>query len=116
MTLGLFRNVDRRWQHGDNSNGWRLFLALRYNLQLMSWKRTIKLGERDEARERGLGGPKMTWADPTKLSEREIELELSEIAKKIRQAIDSGAQFGELSTRLFRLNAEQRFRKKRSGA
>ena len=58
----------------------------------------------------------MTWADPTKLSEREIELELSEIAKKIRQAIDSGAQFGELSARLFRLNAEQRFRKKRSGA
>jgi hypothetical protein len=57
----------------------------------------------------------MTWADPVKLSEKEIEAELIEIAKKVREAVVKGEQFGELSARLFRLNAEQRFRK-RSGA
>jgi hypothetical protein len=54
----------------------------------------------------------MTWADPVKLSEKEIELELIEIAKKVREAVVKGEQFGELSARLFRLNAEQRFRKR----
>jgi hypothetical protein len=56
----------------------------------------------------------MSWTDPSKLSEKEIEAELIEIAQKVREAVVKGEQFGELSARLFRLNAEQRFRK-RSG-
>lgn len=54
------------------------------------------------------------FADPSKLSDQEIERELGEVAAKVRQAVDRGGHIGELSARLFRLRAEQRFRQ-RSG-
>jgi hypothetical protein len=45
----ILMNDEGHWQHGEASNGWRLFLALHCNLRLMKWKRTTKLGEWDEA-------------------------------------------------------------------
>jgi hypothetical protein len=50
------------------------------------------------------------FADASKLSDQEIEQELGEIAEKVREAIAKGSHIGELSSRLFRLRAEQRFR------
>jgi hypothetical protein len=54
------------------------------------------------------------WADASKLSDQEIERELAEVAAKARDAIANGERIGELSSRLFRLRAELRFRE-RSG-
>lgn len=56
-----------------------------------------------------------TWTDPRTLSLSEIERELTEVAAKVREALERGDRIGELSARLFRLRAEQRFREKTNG-
>jgi hypothetical protein len=55
------------------------------------------------------------FADASKLSDQEIERELSEVARKVRQALDHGDRIGELSARLWRLRAEAQFRERRRG-
>jgi hypothetical protein len=52
------------------------------------------------------------WADASKLTVEQIERELTEVAAKARNANANGSQIGELSSRLWRLRAELRFRER----
>jgi hypothetical protein len=56
----------------------------------------------------------MVWTDPSKLTDEEIESKLGEISTEIRDALASGSQLGELSSKLWRLRAEAQFRQRRT--
>jgi hypothetical protein len=57
----------------------------------------------------------MVWTDPSKLTVGEIEAKIPEISTEVRQAVASGGKLGELSSKLWRLQAEAQFRQRRDG-
>jgi hypothetical protein len=108
----ILMNDEGHWQHGEASNGWRLFLALRFNLRLKKRKRTINLGEQGNA---GLAVKADDEPDPTsvwdKMTESQIGTELSQVEVELSEAYaTNGGKIGELESRKWRLRAELKFR------
>jgi hypothetical protein len=52
----------------------------------------------------------MEWVDPAAMFDSEIEAELSDVALKLSEALETGRKIAELEGRQWRLRFEQRFR------